>query len=56
MTEEIINIEVPVKITKRKKWFLCSVVEQDIYAQGYTEDEAKKNMKETLTILWHLDN
>ena len=42
----------PVKITKRRRWFLASCPVLDIQTQGETEKEAKKNLGEALSLFF----
>ncbi|MBU1627936.1 type II toxin-antitoxin system HicB family antitoxin [bacterium] len=45
-----INIlSLPIKFTKKKKWILASCPILDVYSQGETIEEAKKNIKDALT-------
>lgn len=46
------KMNVPIKITKRKKWFLASCPVLDIHSQGETEDKAKKNLGEALFVFF----
>ena len=44
------NAKLPVKITKRKNWYLASCPILDVHSQGETERKAKKNLAEALTL------
>lgn len=44
------SICLPVKIIKRKKWYLASCHPLDVHAQGDTEAEARKNLREALNV------
>ncbi|MFH1672180.1 MAG: hypothetical protein ABIF87_01950 [Pseudomonadota bacterium] len=46
------SAHLPVKIIKRKKWFLASCPILDVHAQGDTEKQAKKNLVEALTLFF----
>ena len=46
------KMNVPIKIIKRKKWFLASCPVLDIHSQGETEGKAKKNLGEALFIFF----
>lgn len=47
-----LTFHLPVKLTKRKKWFLASCPIVDIHSQGTTEREAKKNLIEALSVFF----
>jgi len=44
------NVKLPFKITKRTKWFLASCPILDVHSQGDTEEIAKKNLVEALSL------
>lgn len=44
------KIKLPVKIRKRKKWLLASCPVLDIHSQGETEEGAKKNLAEAISL------
>jgi len=44
------NVKLPFKITKRPKWFLASCPILDVHSQGSTEEIAKKNLVETISL------
>ena len=46
------NAKLPVKITKKRKWFIASCPILDIVSQGETEASAKKNLKEALSLFF----
>ena len=46
------NAKLPVKITKRKNWYLASCPVLDVHSQGETERKAKKNLAEALTLFF----
>ncbi|MBW2095883.1 MAG: type II toxin-antitoxin system HicB family antitoxin [Deltaproteobacteria bacterium] len=46
------NASLPVKITRRKKWFLASCPILDIHSQGDTEEKAKQNLSEALSLFF----
>jgi predicted RNase H-like HicB family nuclease len=39
----------PVKVTKKDRWFVACCPILDVYSQGESEEKAKKNLGETLT-------
>ncbi len=43
------NAILPVKITKKAKWYLASCPILDVHSQGETEEKAKKHLGEALT-------
>src|SRR5512138_3530939 len=43
-----LSFKLPIKITKRKKWFTASCPALDIVTQGDTEEQARKNIGEAL--------
>ena len=51
MTRTIrLDVTLPVKITKRKKWFLASCLILDIHSQGETAEKAKRSLIEALSL------
>jgi predicted RNase H-like HicB family nuclease len=44
------NVKLPYKITKRPKWFLASCPILDVHSQGDTEEIAKRNLVEALSL------
>ena len=44
------EVEVPIEIKKRKKWFLASCHVLDVHSQGETEAKARKNLVEALQL------
>ncbi|MBF0103493.1 MAG: hypothetical protein HQK77_21540 [Desulfobacterales bacterium] len=50
MLETMIIFWLPIKIKKRKKWFVSSCPILDVCSQGETEDHAKKNLIEALSL------
>ena len=42
--------KLPCKLTKRKKWILASCPILDVHSQGETENKAKKNLAEALSL------
>jgi predicted RNase H-like HicB family nuclease len=44
------NLQLPFKITKRTKWFLASCPILDVHSQGDTQETAKKNLVEALSL------
>ncbi len=46
----VITIDLPIKIKKKANVFISSCVVLDVHSQGYTEEEAKKNIAEALQL------
>lgn len=46
------EFKLPVKITKRRKWYLASCPIVDVHSQGDTEDEARHNLTEALSLFF----
>jgi len=46
------TLHLPAKIAKKKKWFLASCPVLDIHSQGETEEQAKKNLTDALTLFF----
>jgi len=44
------KVKLPFKIQKRKKWLLASCPVLDIHSQGETEEKAKKNLAEAISL------
>jgi predicted RNase H-like HicB family nuclease len=44
--------KLPVKITKRRKWFLASCTILDVHSQGETEGKARNNLREALSLFF----
>ena len=42
--------QVPIKLTKRDKWVLASCPIFDIHSQGETEEKAKENLVDALSL------
>jgi predicted RNase H-like HicB family nuclease len=47
-----LTVNLPVKVTKRKKWFLASCPILDVHSQGETQDQAKHNLIEALSLFF----
>lgn len=47
-----LSANLPVKLTKRKKWVVASCPILDVHSQGENEKKAKKNLKEALTLFF----
>lgn len=45
-----ISVRLPFKIQKKKGWFLASCPVLDVHSQGDTEEEAKKNLGEAVSL------
>jgi len=50
MSKMQIDIKLPIIIEKKEKWYVSSCHILDMYSQGDTENEAKNNIIEALTI------
>ncbi len=46
------NANLPVKIVKRKKWVLASCPILDMHSQGETEEKARRNLSEALSLFF----
>ncbi len=46
------SAKLPVKITKKRKWFLASCPILDVHSQGDTEKKARDNLKEALSLFF----
>jgi predicted RNase H-like HicB family nuclease len=44
------RVRMPVKVQKKKKWVLASCPVLDIHSQGETEEKAKKNLAEAISL------
>lgn len=44
----VMNVELPIKIVHRKRWYVASCPALDIVTQGGTADKAKDNLREAL--------
>ncbi|MBW1729791.1 MAG: hypothetical protein JRH08_03785 [Deltaproteobacteria bacterium] len=44
------NARLPIKVRKRKNWYLASCPVFDVHSQGETERKAKKNLAEALSL------
>lgn len=44
------QVKLPLKFTKRKKWVLASCPVLDLHSQGETEAQAKKNLRDTISL------
>ncbi len=47
-----ISLSVPTRIRKKQKWFVASCPVFDVVSQGETEEQAKKNLSEALTLFF----
>ena len=45
-----LNFKLPAKITKRKKWYLASCPVLDVHSQGETEEKARTNLAEAVSL------
>ena len=46
----VFQVKLPCKTTKLAKWFLASCPILDVHSQGNTEETAKKNLVEALSL------
>lgn len=46
------TMHLPIKITKQEKWFLASCPILDVHSQGHTEEKARKNIEEALSLFF----
>ena len=46
------SAQLPVKFTKKKKWVLASCPILDVHSQGETENRARKNLAEALSLFF----
>ena len=46
------ELKLPAKITKKRKWYVASCQVLNISSQGETEKKAKKNLTEALTLFF----
>ena len=44
--------KLPIKINKKRKWYIASCPILDVYSQGETESKAKKNLKDALSLFF----
>lgn len=51
-TKVTLSARLPLKLIKRKKWVVASCPILDVHSQGETEDKAKKNLVEALTLFF----
>jgi len=47
-----LRVTLPIKIIKKRKWFLASCPILDIYSQGETEKKARHNLKDALSLFF----
>jgi predicted RNase H-like HicB family nuclease len=45
-----LTVKLPIQVTKKAKWYIASCPALDVASQGETEDVAKKNVAEALTM------
>lgn len=45
-------IELPINLEKKGKWFISSCPILDVYSQGRTEEEAKENIIDALSLFF----
>lgn len=46
------RIKVPVKIAKRKRWFLASCPILDLHSQGETQKKGQQNLGEAMRVFF----
>ena len=46
------SAKLPLKITRKKKWFVASCPILDVHSQGDTEKKARKNLSEALSLFF----
>ena len=46
------NLKLPAKIHKKKKWYLASCPLLDVHSQGDTEEQAKRNLVDALVLFF----
>lgn len=46
------SAKLPVKFTKKRKWVLASCPILDVHSQGETENKARKNLAEALSLFF----
>jgi len=44
------SIQLPMRLTKREKWYLASCPVLDVHSQGETKEAAKKNLGEAIQV------
>lgn len=44
------TIKLPIKLTRKEKWVLASCPALDVFAQGSSEEDAKKNIMEAMNL------
>lgn len=47
-----LTVNLPAKIIKRRKWYLASCPILDVHSQGETQDQAKHNLIEALSLFF----
>lgn len=47
-----LTVNLPIKITKRRKWFLASCPILDVHSQGETQEQARHNLVEALSLFF----
>ena len=45
-------MKLPVKVIRRPQWYVASCPILDVYSQGETEEQAKRNLTEALTLFF----
>ena len=51
-TKIMLSAKLPLKLIKRKRWVVASCPILDVHSQGETEEKAKKNLIEALTLFF----
>lgn len=47
-----LSIKLPVRVVRKEKWFLACCDVLDVFAQGDSEEQAKKNLSESLYLFF----
>jgi len=48
----MLSAKLPLKLIKRKRWVVASCPILDVHSQGETEEKARKNLTEALTLFF----
>lgn len=52
MNQMEFNVRLPVKVIKRRNWYLASCPSLDVHSQGETERKARENLREALSVFF----
>jgi len=47
-----VNFKLPLKITKRRKWYVASCPIVDVHSQGESVEQARRNLVEALSLFF----